>query len=388
MGRLTLYRRHTQSCKHQDDKFYQRCNCPVWFEANVIGRRWNTETNSWAQAPDESIQSRWSSKEKNWRSAAHKARQLEKQLEDIQQGNHQSNTTVKAAIDLFLDSKQGEDLSANTLYKHKLSLARLQEFCDREGILSIKDLTLSHLTTWRARWTLESPVAKRNNQGRVKSFFRFCLNAGLIATNPAAQISQIQVKADEVYNSVRALEPQEYETILSSIKKTNMTDVNKARIRALMQLQRWSGLSLVDAVCLSKDELREMNGIFRVVCDRQKTGTHINNVIPSWLGKELLSVKNGNPKHVFWNGAATPKSAVSSVDKLYRKVFKTAGIDGSSHDLRHTFAIELLKNDVDIRKVSRALGHSSVTITEKYYGKWCRAQQAMLDDDLTNSWGQ
>jgi hypothetical protein len=26
-----------------------------------------------------------------------------------------------------------------------------------------------------------------------------------------------------------------------------MTDVNKARIKALMQLQRWSGLSLVDA---------------------------------------------------------------------------------------------------------------------------------------------
>jgi hypothetical protein len=27
-----------------------------------------------------------------------------------------------------------------------------------------------------------------------------------------------------------------------------MTPVNKARIKALMQLQRWSGLSLVDAV--------------------------------------------------------------------------------------------------------------------------------------------
>jgi len=30
---------------------------------------------------------------------------------------------------------------------------------------------------------------------------------------------------------------------------------------------------------------------------------------------------------------------------------------------------------VDIRKVSRALGHSSVVITERYYAKWNKAQQ-------------
>ena len=314
MPYVTLYKRHSKDCEHRAEPTYKRCDCAVWFQTNINGK-----------------QRRWTSKESVWEGAQRKARVLEQQYEDAELGKAPAPgvaKTVKDAIDLFLDSKRGEDLSTNTLYKHKLTLARLQEFCDHEGILFIKDLTLAHLTTWRAQWTFTSPVAKRNNQGRVKSFFRFCLNAGIILTNPAAQISQIQVKADEIYNSVRAFEPEEYDKILSGIALTKMKDVNKARVRALMQLQRWSGLSLVDAVCLSKDELREMNGVFRVVCDRQKTGTHINNVIPSWLGSELLAVKNGNPKHVFWNGAATPKSAVSSADKLYRKVFKTADIDG------------------------------------------------------------
>ena len=40
---------------------------------------------------------------------------------------------------------------------------------------------------------------------------------------------------------------------------------------------------------------------------------------------------------------------------------------------------------VDIRKVSKALGHSSLTITERYYAKWNKAQQDILDGDLHRS---
>src|SRR5439155_19913444 len=120
--------------------------------------------------------------------------------------------------------------------------------------------------------------------------------------------------------NIRALEPQEYEKILSSIAKTKMTDVNKAWISALMQLQRWSGLSLVDAVCLSKDELRREGGTFGVVTDRQKTGMFINSIIPTGLGEELLKLKNGNPKFCSWSGTTTAEEAPSYCQRLYRTV--------------------------------------------------------------------
>jgi hypothetical protein len=35
---------------------------------------------------------------------------------------------------------------------------------------------------------------------------------------------------------------------------------------------------------------------------------------------------------------------------------------------------------------SAKLCHSSVTVTEKYYGKWCPSQQAILDDALAGAW--
>jgi integrase/recombinase XerD len=368
---VILYKRHKASCEHKRDKNYRRCRCAVWMEWNLQGK-----------------QNRKSAKTMSWDVAQKKARKIEQAHEDAELGKTVAPgaaKTVPEAIALYLDSKRGEDLAANTIYKHTLTLNRLQEFCDAEGIFFAKDITLSHLTTWRAKWTFESPLAKRNNQERVKSFFKFCLDAGLIPVNPTGQLSGIQVKADEA-NSVRPFEPKEYKSILAAVGKSGLQPRNAARVKACMQLQRWSGLSLVDAVCLSTDELEQDGKTFRVRTQRRKTGVHINNVIPAWLGKELLKVKNGNRSYFFITGEATTKGAVSTFDKMYRHVFNAADIEGTSHMFRHTFSVELLKAGVDIRKVSKALGHSSVTITERYYAKWNKAQQDILDNDLSRAW--
>jgi site-specific recombinase XerD len=61
-------------------------------------------------------------------------------------------------------------------------------------------------------------------------------------------------------------------------------------------------------------------------------------------------------------------------------VFITAKIpDGHPHRFRDTFAVELLKAGVDIRAVQKALGHKSLTTTEKYYAPWNKSQQAIMD---------
>ena len=371
---VILYKRHSTDCDHKADKTYKRCRCAVWMEWNVNGK-----------------QSRKSAKTFSWETAQEKARRIEKQYLDAELGKAPMPGAAKRvdeAIALFLDNKRGEDLSGNTLYKYKLTLDRLQTFCDAESIWHAKDITLAHLTSWRAKWTYDSPLAKRNNQARVKSFFKFLSDSGLIPTNPTSQLSGIQVKADEV-SDVHPLEPKEYKALLAAIPKSGLQAHNATRVKACMQLQRWSGLSLVDAVCLSKDELIQEGKTFRVKTERSKTGTHVNNVIPAWLGRELLTAKNGNPEYFFISGEATPKGAVSVFDKMYRAVFEAAGIKKPgqlSHTLRHTFAVELLKAGVDIRKVSKALGHSSVTITERYYAKWNKAQQDILDTDLARAW--
>ena len=210
---VILYKRHQADCGHKKDKNFKRCRCSVWLEWNVDGK-----------------QTRQSAKTFNWDTAQQKARAIEQSHLDAELGRGPAPSEAKRvdeAIALFMDSKRGEDLASATLYKHTLTLGRLQLFCDAQGIFSVKDITLGHLTTWRATWPFESPLAKRNNQERVKSFFKFCFDAGLIPTNPTAQLSSIQVKADEAHN-VQPFEPKEYKRILAAVLKSGLQPRNQA----------------------------------------------------------------------------------------------------------------------------------------------------------------
>jgi len=307
---VIVYRRHSAECPHKTSKDQKRsCDCKVWVSWNKNG-----------------TQVQKSAKTRSWNLAAEYAHQLETQFNDAELGRTPAPgaaKTVKDAIDLFLDAKRSEGLSPDTVYRHEQITKLLLDFCNHEGILFIKDLTLAHLTAWQAQWTLKAPQARRSRQEKVKNFLKYCLSSGMILTNPAVNWKSVKVKFSD--QNIRALDPQEYDKILSSIALTKMTDVNKARIRALMQLQRSSGLYLVDAVCLSKDELRREGKTFRVVTDRQKTGMFINNIIPTWLGEELLKVKNGNPKFFFWSGTTTAERCAVIFSKTLSQGLQSSG---------------------------------------------------------------
>jgi hypothetical protein len=257
--RVLLYKRHKPDCAHADDKPYRRCNCSVWLE-------WN----------DKGKQTRKSAKTRSWAFAEEKARAVERTYLDAELGRGPAPAeakTVEQAIALFLDSKRGEDLSPNTLYKHRHTLGRLQTFCDTAGIFFVKDITLSHLTSWRATWPFESPLVKRSWQERVKAFFKFCTAAGLTPVNPTQQLAPIQVKADEANPAIRPLEPDEYKAIIATVDQVGLLPEVAARVKACMQLQRWSGLSLIDAVWLTKDELIQDGKMFRSASVMAGTGT-------------------------------------------------------------------------------------------------------------------
>jgi len=80
---------------------------------------------------------------------------------------------------------------------------------------------------------------------------------------------------------------------------------------------------------------------------------------------QLLKSQNGKSPYLFPN----PKTglALKSVRTAFKAACRRAGIKGLRfHDLRHTFASGLVRMGLDLITVKEILGHSSVTITERY----------------------
>src|SRR5579863_1009854 len=97
---VILYKRHRATCDHREDKTYKRCRCAMWLTWNLNGK-----------------QTRKSAKTFTWEIAQQKARQIEQQHLDAELGQPAkpgTPKTVAEAIVLFMDSKRGEDLAANT----------------------------------------------------------------------------------------------------------------------------------------------------------------------------------------------------------------------------------------------------------------------------------
>jgi integrase len=166
----------------------------------------------------------------------------------------------------------------------------------------------------------------------------------------------------------------------------------QAKVHALFQLMRWSGLAIRDALTLERGEIQhDKKGIYRVVTARQKTGTHVSVPIPPAIAEELLKVLNGNARYVFWSGNGEEESITKTWAKYYiAPVFKKAGLAGQghmmSHRLRDTFAVDLLAKGVPLEEVSKLLGHESIKTTERHYAKWVKGRQDRLDSLVMGTW--
>lgn len=68
-----------------------------------------------------------------------------------------------------------------------------------------------------------------------------------------------------------------------------------------------------------------------------------------------------------WVFAGRNGQRVKALDWLFRKAVKSAGLeDFRIHDLRHTFASWLVSEGVELVKVRDLLGHTSISMTERY----------------------
>jgi integrase/recombinase XerD len=222
---------------------------------------------------------------------------------------------------------------------------------------------------------------------RCRAFLRYSCEAQWLIRVPALP----KIKVDEP--PTMPLTAEEYARLLKAIPATFPDKERQDKVRALIQLMRWSGLAIVDALTLEHSEIQwdKAKKVHRVVTARQKTGTHVSVPIPANVARELLAVLNGNERYVFWSGEGEKARITKSWAKyIIAPLFKAAKIESNgnlrSHRLRDTFAVDLLEKGVPLEEVSKLLGHESIRTTERSYAKWVKGRQDRLDALVIGSW--
>jgi integrase/recombinase XerD len=376
-----LYRNHEKGCPHRSERrAYKKCRCPIWLDYSYAGKRIckSLGTRNWQEAEDllRKIE------------ADDLLLQKESQRPQILGSANQpqpANHLLEAACAEFLADAKARGLRDATLYKYRLLLRRLQAFALERGLRFVAEFILQILREFWASLPNRNTAARKRLE-ELRTFFRFCQDAGWISNNPAKLLKA-------AIGSEAPTEPftdEEEERILTTCGihrdgASNSVRSYAQRLEAFVYVILFSGLRIGDAVTLRRDSV--VNG--RIRLRTQKTGTEVYCPLPPSVIEKLELVQGTSKEYFFWTGTSKRKSAVGDWQRTLKKLFQRAGVHGGhAHRFRHTFAKNLLMAGVPVERVAVLMGHRSPAITLKHYSAWVKERQEQLEEDVKRVWGE
>ncbi|MBD5369605.1 MAG: site-specific integrase [Bacteroides sp.] len=183
------------------------------------------------------------------------------------------------------------------------------------------------------------------------SVFNVAMREGIIQVNPTLGMERFKEPESE----------REFLT-LEELRVLRRTPAPSEALARAFFFSCLTGLRWSDIVKLRWSEVREFNGVTRIVFTQQKT-RNLEYLDLNSQAVELLGERKRGDEEVF-KGLGPLQSARISVTAWVR----SAGIDKhiTFHCARHTFAVMMLSLGVDIYTLSKLLGHKSIETTQIY----------------------
>lgn len=366
--RVRAVSRHRADCPNKSSASYVRCGCPkalYWYQGGQNHVE-TADTCDYQEAEKKAFE-----KEAGFRVAA---------------AEETEHVTVDAAVSLYLKSKTASGYTHKSIQRlEMLFRERMQTFLAQRGIVFMKDVKRADIEEWRVTWT-GAPNTRSKYQGRVIGFFDWAVKSDMIEKNPALGLERIKGGRDVA--PTLALNDAQFDAAYSAIGRIKYRAADDvARFRALMLLQRWSGLAIKDAVTVDVTHFKRADdGWYRLFLRRAKTGVDVNVSLAPDVAAIILSAPRLSDRYIFWDGKTPIQQTLTKYGTAYKRVSKLANLkddDGQpipvhSHMMRDTFAVWCFTQGMATEDVAALLGHRDIRITQQHYSPWIRLRQERL----------
>ena len=268
-------------------------------------------------------------------------------------------------------------LAPNSLVAYRRDLRRYTAYLRRRGVTGdvahvdeqvvagfVEELQQARTDDGLRRYK-ESSIARA--LAAVRSFHRFCLEEGLLRSDPSEEVGAPRVPQ----GIPKALTEAEVEALLDAVPGDGP---RPRRDRAILELLYAGGLRISELVVgLDLGDVDLYDGLVRVLGKGNKErvaplGRTAREAVGDYLttGRPELAGRTSTPA-LFLNargGRLTRQGAWLIV----RAAGDRAGLQGRlfPHVLRHSCATHMLDRGADIRVVQELLGHASLSTTQVY----------------------
>ncbi len=279
----------------------------------------------------------------------------------------------------FLASERG--LAANTLAAYHNDLNQFSSYLSSRAAGADghsgngeagdpnREAVMGFFLHLREKGYTPSTIARKT--AAIKSFFHFLASKGYVAEDPTASIDSPRISK----SLPRAASVEEIDELLEAPAAVDSPEA--LRDKAMFELLYATGMRVTELVSLNVGDMDLERGV--VSCTGRTGGKgHRRRTLPvhstalralaGYLdaGRPVLA-RDSDEEALFLNHRG---------DRLTRQGFwlilkqwaKAAGIETAitPHTLRHSFAMHMLRNGVDLRAVQQLLGHAHISTTQIY----------------------
>lgn len=272
-------------------------------------------------------------------------------------------------LDKFESYLRSVNMSENTVASYGRDAREFLEFIRSRGV-DARDADPGSLLQFLEHLTqrgLKSST-KRRKMEAVKTFYQAMRKMGQVKENPFDGFEDMP-RVDD--SNARVLMEMEYRSLRDVVRGSRRR--SSIRDYAILELALQTGLrrSEICSLCVDDLEFSTRGTVGRVRVRKGKGGKErsvvLNDAAEEAI-REYLKVRPRDTEHqeLFLNNQLRPCDPVI-MSRIFKRYMEKAGITHASfHSLRHTFATHSLRKGTNIIVVQHALGHRSITTTQKY----------------------
>ena len=277
---------------------------------------------------------------------------------------------IQGLIDSFLTMLRVErNLSAHTIRAYGIDLGDLARWLEREG------LDLAQFDHRSARHYLAEMDRSHYNRttinrrlSAIKTFFTWLVEIEEIESDPLTSVSGPK-------------QPRHLPTTIVEEDIKRLLDVNDVstpaglRNQAIIEFFYASGARISEVAALTIDsvDFSQMQvtlfgkGSKQRIVPLHRLALRTLHEYLTLARPQLARHSEAPTKSLFLSVRGHPMGA-DAIRKMFKMSLREAGLGDSfsPHDLRHSFATDLLENGADLRSVQELLGHENLSTTQIY----------------------
>ncbi|CAK8162475.1 integrase/recombinase XerD [Candidatus Xenohaliotis californiensis] len=272
-------------------------------------------------------------------------------------------------IDYFLNSLNAEKaISTNTLVAYKTDIKLFAQTREKAIDSVSRGEIESYIYKLFSSGIKKSSIARKVSAFR--SFYKFLYVEGIISSN-VHQFLQIPKKEQKLPNFLTQ------DTVKHINFDKNKHSKSMLQAYTLFEILYGCGLRISEALNLTISGIKSDNngGSYAVIRGKGSKERIVplprntESALLHFIANNVANNTHNIKKFIFFNNRNKKPITRQYAYKIIKNLFSSLEIDNnniSPHTIRHTYAVHLLENGMDIRVIQDLLGHAQLSTTQIY----------------------